>query len=177
MSLLDAFNSVKEDARELSVFTETAKPKSVKKTQDKQDFTPLKIKPIQKLFKTIMQLKDEIIADKTQVGIAFNASSNVTFVDQTVRILLDLPTIKMRTKFVSALRILNKYSIVFGMSLQEQLNKEYYQLKQRVIDTKDHEYLSVLGDLINKISTQKNSDAKEEFITSLIFPYLHYVLA
>ena len=40
-NLIEAFMSLKQEAQILDVFTETAKPKSAKKS-DKQDFTPVK---------------------------------------------------------------------------------------------------------------------------------------
>lgn len=40
-NLIEAFMSLKKEAQILDVFTETAKPKSAKKS-DKEDFTPVK---------------------------------------------------------------------------------------------------------------------------------------
>lgn len=63
MNLIECYNNLKENTPELSVFTDTVKPKSLKKNMDKQDFTPLKVKPIQNLLKSFTEMRDEIISD------------------------------------------------------------------------------------------------------------------
>ncbi len=60
INFIECYNSLKEDTPELNVFTDTVKPKSLKKN-DKQDFTPLKVKPIQNLLKSLTKMKEEII--------------------------------------------------------------------------------------------------------------------
>jgi hypothetical protein len=61
--------------------------------------------------------------------IALNGSAHKNIIDSSVRFLLDLPSTKLKNKFMVALKALTTYSIIFGMSLQEQLNKEYFTLK------------------------------------------------
>lgn len=72
MNLVEIFSQVKDDTKELTIFTETPKPKSTKKALDKQEFTPLKLKPIQKLFISLLQMRDEIVSDGRQVAVALN---------------------------------------------------------------------------------------------------------
>ncbi len=64
LNLLDVYNQAKDDSDELLIFTDTDKPKSTKKPKDRQDFTPLKLRPVQKLFKSILAVREEIIADR-----------------------------------------------------------------------------------------------------------------
>ena len=69
--------------------------------------------------KQLVSLKLEIIQDAKQTVGALNSSSHINIIDSSVRFLLDLPSTKLKNKFIGALRALNKYSIIFGMSLQE----------------------------------------------------------
>lgn len=124
LSLIEVFNSIKEDSQQVAVFADTPKPKSAKK--DREDFTPVKIKPIQKLLKAITSLRSEIAAEKQQLGVAVNSSGSVASVDAAIRFLLDLPSSRIKTVFLRSLKVLTKYNIVFAMALQEQLNKEYF---------------------------------------------------
>lgn len=99
-------------------------------------------------------------------------------IDSAVRFLLDLPTIKIRNHFINSLKVLNKYSIIFGMSLQEQLNKEYFQMKsKKPLTDYDFLYLANIGSLIQKMSTARYNEAHDEFISSLIFPYLTFTFS
>lgn len=174
LNLLEIYNQIKEDAQQIVIFTDTNKPKSAKKVLDRQEFTPIKIKPIQKLLKSITALKSEIIADKQQLSIAVNSSTAINNVDSAARFLLDLPTIKIKKAFVGSLRVLTKFNIVFAMALQEQLNKEYFQLKQSKVTEADYEYISAIGSLIEKMCIPTSNDAHEEFISSLAFPFLNF---
>jgi len=92
--------------------------------------TPLKAKSIQKQLMTFTQLRDEIIADSAQMATALNNPSNVSMIDSIVRFLLDLPSTRIKTLFIESLKAVSKYSIIFGMGFQEQLNKNYFQIKQ-----------------------------------------------
>lgn len=79
----------------------------------------------------------------------------------------------MKLNFIVALKALNKYSIIFGMSLQEQLNKEYFTFKQiKQFTGLYNTYIASIGQLIEKMAMSKSNDAHEEFISSLVFPYL-----
>jgi hypothetical protein len=136
--------------------------------------TPLKAKSIQKQLKTFTQLRDEIIADSSQMATALNNPFNVSMIDSIVRFLLDLPSIRIKTLFIESLKAVSKYSIIFGIGFQEQLNKTYFQIKQA--KGVDHsEYIAQIGSLIQKMCSQRNNDANEEFVSSLIFPYLTFV--
>jgi hypothetical protein len=117
LSLIEVFNSIKEDSQQVAVFVDTPKPKSAKK--DREDFTPVKIKPIQKLLKAITSLRSEISADKQQLAVAVNNSGSVSNVDAVLRFLLDLPSSRIKTVFMRSLKVLSKYNIVFAMALQE----------------------------------------------------------
>lgn len=136
--------------------------------------TPLKAKSIQKQLKSFTALKDEIIADSSQMTIALNNPSNVSIIDSIVRFLLDLPSIRIKTLFIQSLKAVSKYSIIFGIGFQEQLNKTYFQIKQAK-GTDHSEYIAELGSLIQKMCSQRNNEANEEFVSSLIFPYLTFV--
>ena len=65
--MLDNYNELNDNSLMLEVFNTTEKPKSTKKVQDKKDFTPMKIKPIQKFMKDLIKMKNEIVSDKSQL--------------------------------------------------------------------------------------------------------------
>ncbi len=120
-------------------------------------------------------MKHEIVQDAQQTVIALNGSAHKNIIDSSVRFLLDLPSTKLKNKFMVALKALTTYSIIFGMSLQEQLNKEYFTLKQKKqLTDLDVLYIANIGSLIEKMALSKSNDAHEEFISSLVFPYLHF---
>jgi hypothetical protein len=62
------------------------------------------------------------------------------------------------------------------MGLQEQLNKTYFHLKQTK-SAENYEFVSEIGALIQKMCSQRSNDANEEFISSLLFPYLSFVFS
>ncbi|TNV87638.1 hypothetical protein FGO68_gene2900 [Halteria grandinella] len=177
LRLAATFSALGEQGKELEIFTETPKPKSTKKVTDREAFTPLKIKPLQKIFNSLNSMKDEISQDVKQVAIALNQSAHVGQIDHIVRLLLDLPSYKMKTEFINSLKVLNKFSIVFAMSLQEQLNKEYFTFKQgAALSEEQNTYLISIGNLISKIAQTGANDTREELISSLVYPYLQFAL-
>lgn len=164
--------------KEIELFVDTPKPKSTKKAADREAFTPLKLKPIQKLFASLVGMKDEIIQDGKQAATALNQSQHVGHVDHVVRLLLDLPSYRMKSLFIKSLRAISKYSLVFSMSLQEQLNKEYFALKQQPELNEDQQaFLEASSSLINKIVGSSSADTKEELISSLAFPFIQFSLS
>lgn len=60
---------------------------------------------------------------------------------------------RMKTEFVKSLLVLNKYSIVLAMTLQEQLNKEYFSIKLGPLTKEHNNYLVSVGQLITKIAS------------------------
>jgi|LauGreDrversion4_2_1035121.scaffolds.fasta_scaffold4122799_1 hypothetical protein len=71
-------------------------------------------------------MRDEIISDPMQVSTVLNNPSNVSLIDQVIRYLLDLPSVVIKNKFIESLKPINKFSIIFGIGLQEQVNKTYF---------------------------------------------------
>ncbi|CDW83415.1 heat repeat-containing protein 1 [Stylonychia lemnae] len=164
-----------ENLNQIEIFNNTQKPKSAKKQNDRQDFTPLKSKPLKSILKDLVAMGNEIITDKSQLQIVLSNSPHTKVIDQVVRHILDLPTITLKSKFVEILSLLTNFSLVFSMSLQEQLNKEFFQLKQGKTAEQELAYLYQIGSLIQQICKKQGSDMVEEHISSLLFPYLKIV--
>lgn len=84
LELVKTLESQQTQNDPLPLFTETLKPKSAKKGGthgDKQDFTPMKAKPMKLIFKDLLQIEREIKADKNQLHTWLNKSQNSKILD------------------------------------------------------------------------------------------------
>eukprot|EP00347_Sterkiella_histriomuscorum_P023758 403333488 len=160
----------------LEIFKNTPKPRSAKKSfSDKQAFTPMKQKPMKSILKDLIQMKTEILTDRSQLSVGLNNSPHVKLIDQVVRSMIDLPSIKVKSKFVEVLSLLNNFSVIFSMGLQEQLNKEFLMINQNKLSQDSQDYLYQVGQLIQQVCRRQTHETIEEHISSLVFPYISLI--
>lgn len=114
--------------------------------------TPLKPSLAKQFLKTLVNMENEIISNKSQLKIAINKNKNHQIFEILVRSLLDLDGVEIKTKFIEILNMLTDYSFIFKMALTERLNKEYYSFNKTQPLTENHfNYLKSISSLLSKI--------------------------
>jgi hypothetical protein len=89
-----------------------------------------------------------------------------------IRSLLDFPSSQSKSQFLEVMRLSNKFSLVFAMTLSDSLKREFFSMKTKTqLTYQDSKYLSEIANLISKICIN-SAETTEEHIATLVFPYL-----
>lgn len=168
----------------LEVFNKTEKPRSTKKTMGKPDPVSLKVKKANMFLTELINQKQEIIQDRSQLKTFLDRTSHADILEVLLRGLLDLPSYDLKSKFIEVLALVENHDMVFSItfgqtlhrlfSLQKILQRPKLGIEETVKVEGEAKMLANLGKLVNSLCVR--SDNSKALVQALVFPLFDYVL-